>query len=84
MARKHRALRLVLAVGCGAAVGCLVYRKRELIRSFLEELTGPVGGEDYEADVIRFDPAPEADEAAAPETDIIIDRTVEDAPAAQG
>ncbi len=79
MARKHKILTTVLAVGCGAAAGYLIYRNRDLLRSFVEELTAPAAGQDdYAGEVIRFDPEPET-APAAPETDIIIDRTAEEA-----
>ena len=85
MARKHKAKawKAALALGCGAAVGYLVYRNREVLRTFVEELAAPTGGEDYEGEVIRFEPEMEQAAPAEKETDIVIDRTAEDEPIEQ-
>ena len=83
MARKHKTLGRVLTVGLGAAAAYLLFRKRELLRSFFEELAAPPREEGYEGDVIRFDPNQEQSAPATSENDIIIDRTAEGQPIAK-
>ena len=73
MAKKKSAFGTLLALGGLTAAGVAVYKNRELIRDFLDELTAPPM-EAYEEDE-----APETIETPAPEAerDIVIDRTAE-------
>ena len=71
MARKRSILGTVLVLGGVAAAGYMIYRNRDLIRAFVEELIDTPEEQDYEGVVIDFEP-PVVEED---ETDIVIDRT---------
>ena len=71
MARKHSFLRTALVLGGVAAAGYMIYRNRDLIRAFVEELAYAPEEPEYEGVVIDFEPPAEAEE----ENDIVIDRT---------
>ena len=71
MARKRSIFGMMLALGGVAAAGYMIYRNRNLIRAFVEELTYTPEEPEYEGVVIDFEP-PAGTEA---ENDIVIDRT---------
>ena len=87
MARKRSILGPMLVLGGVAAAGYMIYRNRNLIRAFVEELTYTPEEPEYEGVVIDFEPSAEVEE----ESDIVIDRTAgaedgtaADLPAAEG
>ena len=73
MVKKKSGLGTLLALGGLTAAGLAVYKNRELIRDFLDELTAPPmeAFEEEETMETVEEPAPEA------ERDIVIDRTAE-------
>ena len=72
MARKHSFFGTVLTVGGIAAVGTLLYRKhKDLIQTFVQELTEAPAAVWEEAETVE---APEEPEI---EVDIVIDQTEE-------
>ena len=73
MARKRSILGTMLVLGGVAAAGYMIYRNRNLIRAFVEELTYTPEEPEYEGVVIDFEPPAEAEE----ENDIVIDRTAD-------
>ena len=76
MARKHSILGPVLFLGGVAAAGYMVYRNRELIRAFVEELAYAPEEPEYEGVVIDFEPPVEAEAETEEETDIVIDHRI--------
>ena len=80
MARKHTAFKTVLALGGVCAAGALIYKNRELIVSFLEELTGTAASSGAEEPEEFFT---SGNQSAEGETDIVIDRN-DDATAQNG
>ena len=71
MARKRSIFGTVLVLGGVAAAGYMIYRNRDLIRAFVEELVYTPEEPECEGVVIDFEPPAEAEE----ENDIVIDRT---------
>ena len=71
MARTHSFLGTALVLGGLAAAGYMIYRNRDLIRAFVEELVYTPEEPEYEGVVIDFEPPAEAED----ENDIVIDRT---------
>ena len=71
MARKRSFLGTALVLGGVAAAGYMIYRNRDLIRAFMEELAYAPEEPEYEGVVIDFEPPAEGEA----ENDIVIDHT---------
>ena len=70
MARTGSFIKAALVIGCGAALGYLVYKKREWIQDTLHGIFSDPS-EDFDSTVMDFEPS-----APAPdENHIVIDRT---------
>ena len=72
MARKRKIIGTALVLGGVAAAGYLVYRNRDMIRAFVEELVYTPEEPEYEGVVIDFEPPVDEEE----ETDIVIDHRI--------
>ena len=80
MARRHRMIPTLLTLGAAAAAGWAIYKHRELLLSFVSELSTPAcprEEDDYVPDMPAEQPEPQE------ETHIIIDRTIENAETAE-